>query len=190
MPRSSAHLLALAAALLLLLGCATPEQQAAEARQIAVVDDRYRPWREYISGTIKTAERDWSTGRTLVARIDRATGAATFVLHLQIAYLDRHYRHYDIARNERAEMLPVRRINREYWRCRQLRGCAHAELIEIELAEPMLRALPPHGLALKVFPRLGPEGMVSLPQALVASLVARVDADRRPGPVAGAAERR
>ncbi len=67
-------------------GCATTEQQTAAAVNGRILDDKFRPYREFQTGEIRVANTVGTGAKRLVARVDRKTGKATWILSFVIAY--------------------------------------------------------------------------------------------------------
>jgi hypothetical protein len=86
-------------------------------------------------------------------------------------------RHYEPARNSRAEPLRVTAISSS-GRCRSGSSCPYGEVFTVDIPEPELRQAAHTGYRLKLFARTGPEGLVSIPRSQIADLLARIDADR------------
>jgi hypothetical protein len=174
--RKDCVLLVLAAAIAL-AGCASTEQKIAQASEIKAADDPFKPYREYSTGAVTSGNMLGSGGKILMARVDRKTGAVTTLLHFQIVYNDGHVRQYETARNARAEQLPLRTLLRQ-GRCKLGGHCPYSDSFEVTLPEPDLRQAGADGYMIKVFARNGPEIMILVPKPMIASLLARVDADR------------
>lgn len=163
---------------LALAGCVSAAQSISQPGQIKVTDDPYRPYREYTTGEIKAANAVGIGAKQLVGRIDRASGTLTTVLQFEIAYQAFARRHYEAARNARAETLVFNQVQKTA-RCRSGADCIYGELFIVTLPEAHLRAAGPDGYAVKVFARSGPDVLVALPKDMIDSLLARIDADRK-----------
>jgi hypothetical protein len=163
--------------MLLAAACATQEQQISTASAIRVADDSFKPYREYSSGPIRSANMQGAGVKMLTARVDRKTGALTALLQFQIHYIDYNKRRYEQARNARAELLPMQRTPRRA-DCPRRDDCTYDEVFAITLPEADLRAAPAEGYLVKVFPSSGPEIAISVPKPVIVSLFERVDADR------------
>ena len=148
------------------------------ATPIKVNDDRFRPFREYTTGEIRTGNGNGLGSQQLVGRIDRRTGALTTLLQVQIAYLGTHKRSYENARNNRAEPLRLNSVQR-HAKCHPKNGCVYSETFLVIVPETELRQAPGAGYQVKAFARNGPEILISIPKEHIASLFARIDADRR-----------
>lgn len=162
---------------LALAGCVSAAQSIPEPGQIKVTDDPYRPYREYTTGEIKSANAVGVGAKQLVGRIDRTTGALTTVLQFEIAYQAYARRHYETARNAKAEVLAFNQVQKTA-RCRPGADCVYGEQFIVTLPEAHLRAAGPEGYSVKVFARSGPDVLVALPKEMIDSLLARIDADR------------
>lgn len=160
-----------------LAGCATPEQQIETASKIKTTDDDFRPFKEFVSGEIRSSNQLGLGAKQLVARIDRKSGALTTLLQFEIAYTSSHRRTYEQARNNRAETLPFHSIQR-HSRCTPGKDCIYDELFIITLPEADLRRAATSGYRLKVFARNGPEILIDVPKELIVNLFAKVDSER------------
>jgi hypothetical protein len=148
------------------------------ASQIKISDDRFRPFREYTTGEIKTGNASGLASKQLVGRVDRRTGALTTLLQFQIAYLGNHKRSYESARNNRAEPLRLNSVQRNA-KCHPRSGCVYSEMFLVIIPEAQLRQAPAAGYQIKAFARNGPDLLVTIPKELIAGLFAKMDADRR-----------
>jgi hypothetical protein len=180
-------LVALVSSACVLGACASPEQPMAEITQIREREDRFRPYRELVSGVMKVGDAVNGGRKTLIARIDRTTGSRKTLVASEIYYQDDHHRTYEAARNERAESLRFVAVNHEGARCRRSPACMHIERIEIEVPEEQLRRAPATGYQIKILARNGPDGLITIPQPVIAALLAKVDAEP---PVAAVAPRK
>jgi hypothetical protein len=151
----------------------------AHAGDIKVNDDRFRPFREYTTGEIRTSTAVGLGSKQLVGRSDRQTGALTTLLQFQIAYLSNHKRSYETARNDRAQPLPLKSVQRNA-KCHPRNGCVYSEIFLILIPEADLRQAPVGGYHVKAFARNGPDVLVTIPKEVIVSLFARIDADRPP----------
>jgi len=168
------------AACCVLQACASPEQQFAQASAIKANDDQFRPFREYTTGEIRTGNAIGLGSKQLVGRVDRQTGALTTLLQFQIAYTGDHRRSYENARNDRAEPLALNPVQR-HSKCHPRNGCVYSEVFLVVIPEAELRQAPAAGYQVKAFARNGPDVLVTIPKELIASLFAKIDADRAPG---------
>lgn len=160
-------------------GCATTEQQTAAAVNGRILDDKFRPYREFQTGEIRVANTVGTGAKRLVARVDRKTGKATWILSFVIAY-DGTGRHYREARNARAEPLQVRTVAHKSSNC--MSGpCHHFETVEIDIPEAELRQAPAAGYQLKLLAKSGPDALIEVAKPVIDSLAAQVEADRAKG---------
>ncbi len=159
-------------------GCAGQQQQIEAASAIKLTDDGFRPFREYSTGPITSGNAVGIGRKQLVGRVDRKTGAATFALQFEIAYNASNKRRYDSARNARAEPLPFHAVPRKAECDRRSGTCTYDELFVVTIPEADLRAAPAEGYQVKAFAKAGPDALISVPKPLIASLLARIDADR------------
>jgi hypothetical protein len=172
--------MAVAALPLAVAGCASMDQKVAQASQVQAADDPFKPHREYATGEVASGNSLGLGAKKLIAQVDKKSGAATFLLRFQIVYTSGHPRHYDSARNNRAEQLALRTIQRQ-GQCRIGNDCPYGDLFEVVLPEAHLRSAGPGGYPIKVFARNGPEIVIDIPQQMISALLARVDADRAGG---------
>jgi hypothetical protein len=161
-------------AVLLLAGCT-----AAPPTEVLSKDDPFKPYREIESPHHRVPVNPGSVLYRLVAQTDRATGTTAILVKVQHSYLGRHRNTYESARNARAEPLPFTVIAR-YGQCRVREDCPIDELYTVQVPEADLRAARDKGYAFKVFPRTGPEIVITVPPEMIASLTARLDAERKP----------
>ena len=160
-------------------GCATVEQQTAEAVHGRILDDKFRPYKEFETGEIRSANQVGMGAKRLLARVDRKSGQVTWILNFAIAY-DGSGRHYREARNARAERLQVRTIAHNSSNC--MNGpCHHFEPVEIVIPETQLRLAPTEGYQLKLIPKMGPDALVAVAKPVIESLMSQVRADRANG---------
>lgn len=178
MPR---RLLFATSCLVALAGCTTPEQQTAAAVNGRILDDKFRPYKEFQTGDISTATSVGKGTKRLIARLDRKTGGTAYILVFRVTYGGSHRRTYATARNERAESLKVTTIARNSAGCHSTLGCTFEELLEIEIPEADLRSAPASGYQLKLIPVLGPDALIVVAKPVIASLLAQVEADRTKG---------
>lgn len=160
-------------------GCATTEQQTAAAVNGRILDDKFRPYKEFQTGEIRVANAVGSGAKRLVARVDRSSGRVSWILSFAITYggTGRHYRE---ARNARAEPLQVRTLAHNSSNC--MNGpCHHFETLEIELPEGELRQAPAGGYQLKLLAKSGPDALIEVAKPVIDSLLAQVEANRAKG---------
>jgi hypothetical protein len=167
--------------LALLCACATVEQQTAAAVHGRILDDKFRPYKEFQTGEIHVTTPVGTGAKQLIARVDRKTARATYILVFHIAYPGNHRRTYSNARNDRAEALKVTPIARNSAGCRSTYGCNFDELVEIQIPEADLRQAPAAGYQLKLLPVLGPDALIVVAKHVIESLLAKVDGGREPG---------
>lgn len=165
-------LLALGTAALGLAACAPVAGEALER------DDPFQPFREYAAPRFKAGDFNTLVGVSLIARVDRASGAVAPLLKVEIAYRGRDRRSYETARNARAEALAVTSLARA-GTCHGAQGCNFSEVFTVALSEPDLKAAAAPGYALKIYPKIGPEILVVVPTTAIADVLGRVDRDRR-----------
>lgn len=168
-------------ALAMLCACATVEQQTAAAVHGRILDDKFRPYKEFQTGDIHVATPVGQGAKRLIARVDRKSARATYILVFHIAYQGDHRRTYSNARNDRAEALKVTTIARNSAGCRSAHGCNFDELVEIEIPETDLRQAPALGYQLKLLPVLGPDALIVVAKPVIESLLAKVEAGGEPG---------
>lgn len=164
-------------AALALAGCVSAEQQIERASAIKIIDDPFRPYREYQSGEMIAGNQTGLGSKQLIGRVDKKTGAVTLLVEFYIVYRDSHRRLYEIARNNRGEQLPLSTIQRQ-GQCRYGNECPYSDYFTVVVPEAELRAAPAEGYLFKAFARNGPDLLVSIPRPLIANVLAKVDADR------------
>jgi hypothetical protein len=176
--------LGLVPVLLGLAACSIPPPP----NEIRARDDQFAPYRELATGNFRPAFDGTPVAARLMARIDRQTGVTRTFLRMEIAYRGTHRRSYEIARNNRAEMLRLSHIANHGRACPKTQDCNISEVLEIDLPEADLRAAGPAGYSFKLFAKIGPEVIVTTPRDLITNLTALIDADRKafPPPVAAA----
>ena len=159
--------------------CASQQDKIDVASQIVKTDDQFLPYREYTSGALRSSTANGLDGSILVARIDRKTGAlSTAVQYVSVYTHDGKY-NYQSARNSRAEQLKLSVISRRSGHCSRKDGtCTHDEVLHIDIPEDALRQAPAEGYQVKLFARLGPDALITIPKQMIVSLFAKIDADR------------
>jgi hypothetical protein len=162
----------------LIAACCLLQASLVQAGQIKVNDDRFRPFREYTTGEIRTGNASALARNQLIGRIDRKSGALTTLLQVEIAYLGTHKRAYENARNSRAEPLRLNSVQR-HAKCHPRNGCVYSEVFLVIIPEIELRQAARAGYQVKAFARNGPDVLITIPKELIASLFAKIDADRR-----------
>ena len=144
----------------------------APSEEVTLRDDEFRPFVEYATGPTRVSSYPDRFIFHLIARVDRKTGKTSTFVSLVIAYPGRHKREYESARNARAEVLrfyePVRQ------RSCEKRVCTMTETLMIGIPETELRRAPPGGYQLKVFARDGSDVLVTIPQAAIEKLLAKL----------------
>ncbi len=150
--------------------------------KVLAKDDSFRPYRELESGVLRLAVNPGQMQIRLIAQIDRKTGVSTTLVKVQHSYQGQHRSNYESARNANAEPLKFSVIAR-YGNCHVRKDCPMDELYSVELPEAELRQSGAQGYRFKVFPRVGHDILVSVPQDMIKSLLTLLDADRRGGGV-------
>ncbi len=145
-------------------------------------DDQFAPYQEVVTPTLRSGAIPNVTLLKLIGRRDRKSGEATALASVQVSYEARSQRHYEIARNSRAETLPLQVVSRGHsTTCRQ-HLCRYVEdyLVELPLAE--LRHTPGAAFAFKLFAKGGHDHLVAIPKELIASLIKSLDEIGPPPP--------
>ena len=163
------------AVLLGLAGCAQGLDSEAAKRTVANSDE-FKPYSEVRGAMIRTGPVNDHRLLQLLARRDRKTGAVTTHAEVGIIYHQRATRHYEITRNARAEVLPMRMLLHEGTGCRRLEGCVHTLSLLIDIPEADLRASVTSGYQFKVFARAGEEALFQVPPSLIEALLKAIDA--------------
>jgi hypothetical protein len=145
--------------------------------QVLAKDDTFRPYRELESGVLRLQVAPGHMLIRLLAQIDRKTGVSTTLVKVQHSYLGQHRSNFDTARNARAEPLKLTVVAR-YGNCHTRKDCPIDELYAIEIPEVELRAAGPKGYPYKVFPRVGHDILVTIPQDMIKSLLVMLDRER------------
>jgi hypothetical protein len=156
--------------------------QTRPPEDILAKDDSFRPYRELESGVLRIIVNPGHVLIRLIAQIDRKTGASITIAKVQHSYLGQHRSNYDTARNAKAEPLKFSVVAR-YGNCHVRKDCPLDELYIVEIPEAELRAAGAQGYPFKVFPRVGHDVLITVPQVMVKSLLTLLDADRRSGGV-------
>jgi hypothetical protein len=136
-------------------------------------NDPFTPYQEYISNTIKQGFHETHLQYRIIGRRDRKTGSVTTLARVGIGYIGNHQRKYEIARNNRAETLPITVIVRTPG-CMK-KPCPYVEEFDVEIPEAELRAGAAASYAFKVFARMGQEHVVDIPKPLIRSLIDGID---------------
>ena len=119
---------------LLLVGCSIPPP-AAEIRE---KDDPFSPQKQIATGFVRVPSETATVGLQLVAEVDRATKVAKAIARVQLLYVAAHGRKYDVARNDRAEQLPLT-VQATKGRCGLGNQCPHEEIVAVSIAITELR---------------------------------------------------
>ncbi|MHA1573103.1 MAG: hypothetical protein ACTSX8_03830 [Alphaproteobacteria bacterium] len=152
----------------------------APSEGITLQDDKFRPFVEYATGTIRLSSYPNYILLKLIARIDRKTGKTSTLVSVTFVYSARHMRKYESARNARAEVLRFYKPTRH--RSCEKRACVVNETLMIEIPETELRQASPDGYKLKVFARDGSDMLIAIPRGAIERLLAKLD--KQPGPKA------
>lgn len=148
--------------------------------EITLQDDKFRPFVEYATGTIRLSSYPNDILPKLMARIDRKTGKTSTLASVTFVYSARHMRKYESARNARAEVLRFYKPTRH--RTCEKRACVVNETLMIGIPQPELRQASPDGYKLKVFARDGSDMLIAIPGRAIEQLFAKLD--KQPGPKA------
>ena len=148
--------------------------------EITLQDDKFRPFVEYATGTIRLSSYPNYILLKLMARIDRKTGKTSTLASVTFVYSARHMRKYESARNARAEVLRFYKPTRH--RSCEKRACVVNETLMIGIPEAELRHASPDGYKLKVFARDGSDMLIAIPRGAIERLFAKLD--KQPGPKA------
>lgn len=140
-------------------------------------DDPFRPYREIETEVFRTGTRPGTLAVKLVAQVDRKTAAATTLLKVHHHYSGVHRNNYESARNAKAEPLKFISVAR-YGQCRT-KECPIDEMYMVEIPEADLKAAGSAGYTLKIFPRVGPDVLITVPPEMIKSILTLLDADRR-----------
>jgi hypothetical protein len=140
-------------------------------------DDPFRPYREIETDVFRTGTRPGTLAMKLVAQVDRKTAVTTTLLKVHHHYMGQHRNTYESARNAKAEPLKFISVAR-YGQCRT-KDCPIDEMYMVEIPEADLKSAVVSGYALKVFPRVGPDILITVPPEMIKSIMTLLDADRR-----------
>lgn len=162
---------ALSGAMLFLLGGCSIPPPAAEIRE---KDDPFSPQKQMATGFVRVPSTAAVVGLQLVGDVDRGTGAAKATARLQLLYVDGHGRKYEVARNDRAEQLALV-TQATKGRCSLGNKCPHEEIIAVSIPVAELRRGTAEGYRFKLFARIGPDVLVTVPKELVVNLLASID---------------
>ena len=152
----------------------------APSEEITLQDDKFRPFVEYATGTIRLSSCPNYILFKLIARIDRKTRKTSTLVSVTFVYSARHMRKYESARNARAEVLRFYKPTRH--RSCEKRACVVNETLMIGIPQAELRRAPPDGYQLKVFARDGSDMLIAIPRGAIERLLAKLD--KQPGPKA------
>ena len=157
--------------------CASEQQKIeAASSSVSLVDDQFRPFREYSTGFIDGATASGLDSKRLIARVDRTTGALATSLEFIVTYKGRLKYTYDTARNSKAEPLKVGVIAHKASSCKRSEStCIYMEVVGVAIPEADLRNAPAEGYPVKLFAHLGPDALIPIPKQLIVSLLAKVD---------------
>ena len=157
--------------------------------EVGARDDPFRPYREVVTAAYAPSVFPGHMQIRLAGHIDRQTGAITTLFKVKHNYLGKHRHNYEIARNERAQDLKLTVIAR-YGGCRNNDNCPLDELYTIEVPEADLRTAGKKGYRYKVFPRVGPEILITLPPETIDAFLALLDKEKSGPTMAAAAARK
>lgn len=157
----------------LLAGCASLPPPT----EVQAIDDPFRPFVEYHAGLASVAQWQASATVRLVGRIDRKTREPSTHVFVEMAYTAETRRHYETARNSRAEPLSVTK-HAGSGNCGGKGPCPHGEVVTIDVPIEDLRRAGPQGYALKLFAKYGPEATLTMPKPVIDAMLARLDKDR------------
>lgn len=170
---------------LVVSGCATNPIGPALSR-----DDPFSPYREVISSAVRPPAFPDNIAYRLIGRRDRKTGVVTTLADVLVMYTGEIQVKYEVARNIRAETLPITVVMRTSSGCMK-KPCQYTEHVRIEIAEGELRTAAGNGgYAFKLFARAGNEHIIQVPHDLIQSLFASMDAPSTPHRTATAPEGR
>jgi hypothetical protein len=148
-----------------------------------VRNDQFKPYREIETAPYRVGVQPGVITMRLGAQIDRQSGAVTTFVKIHHHYLGQHRHNYETARNSRAEALKLTVVAR-YGSCNVRTNCPLDELYGVEVPEADLRAARTTGYAFKVFPRVGPDVLVTVPAEMLTSMLGLLDTDRAPAVLA------
>lgn len=126
------------------------------------------------TGFVRVPSTAAVVGLQLVAEVDKASKDAKAIARVQVLYNDGHSRKYEVARNDRAEQLPLV-TQATKGRCSLGSQCPHEEILAVTLPMADLRKMTGEGYRFKLFARIGPDVLVTVPRDLVTNIVASVD---------------
>ncbi len=161
-----------------LAGCAAPGAISSPAA-VATRDDGFLPYREIATTSFEAVQPGGDRVRGhLAARRDKTTGTLATHAALGVIYGGKKSRHYEAARNNRAELLAFRRLYHDGTGCKRGAVCAQAELFQVEIPESDLRRALMAGedYPIKLFDRAGRNTLFPIPKELVAALFKEIDA--------------
>ncbi len=147
---------------------------APPAAEIREKDDPFSPAKTMATGFVRVPSPVAVVGLQLVAEVDKKTGDAKAIARVQLLYNDAHGRKYETARNDRAEALPLV-TQAAKGRCALGNQCPHEEIVAVTLPLADLRRVSGDGYRFKLFARIGPDVLVTVPRDLAANIVASVD---------------
>jgi hypothetical protein len=145
-------------------------------------DDPFRPYREIETGVFRYGNHPGVMAIKLVAQVDRKSGQTVTLLKVHHSYTGQHRHNYESARNAKAEPLKFTSVAR-YGNCQVRTNCPIDEMYMVDIPEADLKSAGPKGYPFKVFPRTGPDVVITVPPEMITSLFALLEADRR-GPAA------
>ena len=169
---------------LIVSGCAANPIGPAVSR-----DDPFTPYEEHITSLGRSAASPDFIRYQIIGRRDRKTGVVTTLAEVVVGYTGESQVKYEIARNIRAEALPLTVVTRTSG-CMK-KPCVYVERFRVEIAEAELRsAAASSGYSFKIFARDGSEHIIRMPKDLIQSLFASLDRPNAPHRTASAPERR
>jgi hypothetical protein len=148
---------------------------------VQVRDDNFAPYREMATGSVESGNGLSLESLQLFARIDRTTGALSTFVKVTHVYKAALKVFFESARNTRAEPLKLTPLGRTS-KCNPKTGCIYTEVYQIDIPETELRQAGPAGYPFKVFARVAGERTLTIPKALVDSLLHKIEIDRQQHP--------
>lgn len=159
---------------LLLSACAAPNLDTPEARVTVTRDDEFLPYLAVGGKTVQFGTFPELRRVTVIARRDRKSGVLSTHARIMISYVQSLRRHYEVARNDRGERLPMTEISALGAGCRRP-DCTHTEEYLIDIPEADVRAAQFKGYAFKVFERAGSDILFQIPPPLVQAIIEAAD---------------
>jgi hypothetical protein len=138
----------------------------------------YNPWikEDAYSPAIQVATNEGERGGgynveryALFGLIDRKSGAARTYVQWAEIYVDKAWRFYYRASNNRGEPYEFKQVSRDVGSCSPYSGCVYTEMYNVYIPAQDMKAGMNDGISFKIFGKSGEERIINLSAGLVAA---------------------